>query len=567
MKIQYLAVIFIIIILPISVILNGYTRSQVETLDLQISYDNKLNNATYDAVKTFQLNTINSDTSDLANSKLTDIEASANIFFKSIANNFNMAGYNQDVLKDYVPALVYTMYDGYYIYSPYTNTLDDTNEVEVKEYDTVVTKSDAEILSQSNQNATYKQGDKISGLKPYVSYSCRYKRGNDDFIITYSLDNYITIQGMINDSWVYESGYLLDNIGTSGGGVTYRNIPIISEETLTETVYVPNEGIKTLPCIKINGVKFYKDSGKWFSIMNEKKYDQPENFREKTNAGIKFYEKAKEFTEKVRDTYGLSDLKGSHAVDEKGQPIREKDENGNDISNSYKFGDYYIFTDASNSIEDPNSNFNQQRLAVIRYTIEKNLSIAINNYNNYSGVTTNFQMPKLKEDEWEKILNNVSVISFLQGLNIGGKIYNGYSIITNNITNEVVNEESIYIVTGDNKYHTANDKDLKSSSIKGAYLNLDFEIKTVQKNDGTNISFIPRGIKPGDPGEQVLGCYSSIVSRSNIQPTDNFYQYMAGFKTTNPSLATAYFTALGRERYSMYKTHHNSEKLKAEFIL
>lgn len=128
MKLQNLAVIFIIIILPISMILNVYTTNQVKTLKLQISYDSKLNNATYDALKAFQLNTINSDTSDLANSKLRDIEASVNTFFTSIASNFNMAGYNQDQLKEYVPALVYTMYDGYYIYSPYTNQLDDTNK-------------------------------------------------------------------------------------------------------------------------------------------------------------------------------------------------------------------------------------------------------------------------------------------------------------------------------------------------------------------------------------------------------------------------------------------------------
>ena len=50
----------------------------------------KLTNATYDALKAFQLNTINSDTSDLANSKLRDIEASVNTFFNSISTNFNI---------------------------------------------------------------------------------------------------------------------------------------------------------------------------------------------------------------------------------------------------------------------------------------------------------------------------------------------------------------------------------------------------------------------------------------------------------------------------------------------
>ena len=74
------------------------------------------------------------------------------------------------------------------------------------------------------------------------------------------------------------------------------------------------------------------------------------------------------------------------------------------------------------------------------------------------------------------------------------------------------------------------------------------------------------GIKPTDGGAQVLGCYSSIVSQSNIQPVDNFYEYMATLKNSNQPLATAYFTALGRERYSMYKTNHDPEKLKREFI-
>ena len=172
MKIQNLAVIFIIIILPISLILTAYTQNQVKTLGLQVSYDSKLNNATYDALKAFQLNTFNSDASDLSNSKIRDVEASANTFFTSLASNFNMSGYNQDILKDYVPALVYTMYDGYYIYSPYTNKL-----------------TPAEQTSE-----TYKNNDKIYGLKPYVYYSCRYKKEDIDVVITYTLDNYITVQ-------------------------------------------------------------------------------------------------------------------------------------------------------------------------------------------------------------------------------------------------------------------------------------------------------------------------------------------------------------------------------------
>ena len=101
MKIQYLAVVFIIIILPISLVVSVYTQNQIATLNLQETYDSKLDTATYDAVKAFQLNTINSSTSDVQNSKIRDIEAAVNTFFNSIATNFNMAGYDIDVLNKY----------------------------------------------------------------------------------------------------------------------------------------------------------------------------------------------------------------------------------------------------------------------------------------------------------------------------------------------------------------------------------------------------------------------------------------------------------------------------------
>lgn len=179
MKLQGLAVIAIIIILPMTIILSSYSQSQIKTLQLQTQYDSKLQNATYDAIKAFQLNMSNSSTSDLANSKMRDIKASVNTFYNSLASHFNMVGYGKDVLQNYVPAIVYTLYDGYYIYSAYDNTLDAEDKFD--------------------ENASYKNRKSIYGLKPYIYYSCRYKpNGNSDFVITYSLDSYITIQGIID---------------------------------------------------------------------------------------------------------------------------------------------------------------------------------------------------------------------------------------------------------------------------------------------------------------------------------------------------------------------------------
>lgn len=532
MSLQSLAVIFIIIILPISMILTVYVQNQVETLELQVSYDTKLTNATYDALKAFQLNTVNSSTSDLSNSKIRDIQASVNTFFNSISSNFNMAGYNRDTLKDYVPALVYTMYDGYYIYSPFTNTLNGTD----------------------NTGTTYHNGDRLYNLKPYIHYSCRYKSGSTDVIITYTLDNYISVEGTVNNEPVYRSGYLLDNIsGGSGGNITYRGYSIASSETLQEDLAIYQNAndqratIGTYRYIKVNGVKYYYDQNEdtWFSILNGIRYNQNTDFTDTTNAAYRYYDEAREFTSWVRTNLG--NLKTTDAVSEDGR-----------TSLGDVYGNNLIFDRTGTiSIEDPNSLFNQQRLAVIRYSIEKNLSIAIANYNDYSGVTgVRFQMPTLREDEWEKILNNVSIISFMQGLSIGGKIYNGYSIVTNTKTEEVVNLDSIYITTGDGEYHRATDTDLQTNAnITGAYYNVDFERKSVTGNNSVTY-FYPHS---------ETGCYSSIVSQSSVEVPENVYEYMADIGRNNSTLASAYFTALGRERYSMYKTNNNASELLNSF--
>ena len=167
MKIQSLAIMFIIIVLPISIVMQTYVQSRVETLSLQSQYDSKLTGATYDALKAYQLNSFNSDTSYLVNSKMRDIEAGVNSFFNSLATNFSTLGYNQKTLQGYVPAVVFTMYDGYYIYSPYENTWDD------------------ETKNKHGDDNSYKKGQTLYGIKPYVYYSCRYKNSSVDVVITY----------------------------------------------------------------------------------------------------------------------------------------------------------------------------------------------------------------------------------------------------------------------------------------------------------------------------------------------------------------------------------------------
>lgn len=62
-----------------------------------------------------------------------------------------------------------------------------------------------------------------------------------------------------------------------------------------------------------------------------------------------------------------------------------------------------------------------------------------------------------------------------------------------------------------------------------------------------------------------MGSYGSIVTQTDVTATDNLYEYMGKSNNKN-SLASKYFTALGRERYGMYKTNNDPDKIKTKFI-
>ena len=338
--------------------------------------------------------------------------------------------------------------------------------------------------------------------------------------------------------------------------MTYRGVPIRQENALKEMLPDGNE----YTYLKLNGVKYYKDinSDQWFSLLNGQKKPQGKflsKYETTNDLAIKFFTEAKEFSDWFYNHSGLSDLRASDAVDEKGQPLKNLVDERSAVV--YEFASNQRIFDNSGHIEDPASVFNNHRLAVIRYTIEKNLSIAIANYNNFTkGASANFQMPNLTEEEWAQIMNNMSMISFLEGLNIGGKVYNGYSIVNNNKNQEVVSENSIYIVGSDNNYHMVTDKDLVSTvTPKVGYMNTDFERKSVIGSEDTTKYYYPR---------RELGCYGSIVAHTNLDvESDSVYEYLG--KSTNSSVASVYYTALARERYSSYKASRTYDTYTEDF--
>ncbi len=600
MKIQSLAIMFIILILPISLVLSSYIGTRIETIRIQSDYDTRLNNATYDALKAYQINSLNSDTSDYTNSKMRDIKASVNTFFNVLSSTFNTLGYTKETLQNFVPALVYTMYDGYYIYSPYENTWD------------------AETKDTHKDDTSFEDGEMLYGLKPYVYYSCRYKRdGIFDIVITYSLDNYIQIQGTIRGESISRYGYLLDFKNTdtiNGTAITYKGINIELEEPLTENIcYYDTDGTfkqQTLKYIKNNGTKYYIDDTtnskeqRTFTVLNGKAiqqniqslteyvqyYDtngdmQWKNLKYVKNNGIKYYiDDTTVFTvenqqaiiqnvdinnmhndinnnnnavEYYKQAYALRSFIKSYIGDLSTDDIidietgkRYGDLNKNDIKDPYYTIKGKIF-DFDSNIEADTSNFNTHRIDVIKHSIVRNLSIAISNFNNYSGVTTDFQMPKLKDEDWDKIMSNISIISFLQGINIGGKVYNGYSIITNTKNEDIVMPDSIYILTkNDNTVHRVTENGLKGQDINnivGIY-NTNLERRSIENNGNTVFYY------PALPINGTLS-YGSIVTQSNIaKPVDmSLNNYIMDNNYCDANLRKVYYTALARERHGLYR--------------
>lgn len=540
MKIQNLAIIFIIIILPISLVLSSYTKNRVETISMQSKYDSKLNDATHDAIKAYQVNSFTSDTSYYTNSKIRDIEASVNTFFYSLSTNFSSLGYTKETLQNYVPAIVYTMYDGYYIYSPYINKWQtDSENQDISK----------EMSEQITEQHTYKNNEKMYGLKSYVYYSCRYRKNDDnDVTITYSLDNYVQIQGKIDGKVVSKYGYLLSNVSVNGESISYNGVEIPEENTtilngLKENIYVDGKLEKNLPYVKENGTKYYlKDDGTVFSVLNGKSQNQINyDITKFTNnkSAKNYYKEADELKKFIQGSSFLSSLTTNDIVDVDTGKKYIEDSN---LKNPYFSITGKIFDfDNNEGIESETSNFNTHRIDVIKNSIERNLSIAISNFNRYSDVTTDFQMPKLKDTDWDKIMNNISVISFLQGANIGGKVYNGYSIITNTMNEDIVMEDSIYIKKDDTIYDITDSELQNNSNGAVGIFNINTEART--GTDGATY-YLP-----------VTGklSYGSIITKNNISDkfNGNLQDYVKN--ELSPDLKKIYYTALARERYGLYR--------------
>ena len=125
MKIQHYAIIFIIIILPFSIICKNKVDKKIDVLNEQTRINNALDTATSDAVDT--LIELNDEFYALSDGKTIDVtptiaKEGIKSFFNTLAVNYTLPftadeKYAENYFSPYIPAIVVVAYDGFYIYS------------------------------------------------------------------------------------------------------------------------------------------------------------------------------------------------------------------------------------------------------------------------------------------------------------------------------------------------------------------------------------------------------------------------------------------------------------------
>lgn len=665
MKIQNMAIILVIILIPIIISLSAYTKAQIDTIAIQTQYKTKLRDATYDAVTAFQLNTEENSYSTISDSMRRDIKAAIQTFISNFAKNIGMSAATEERIKPYIPAVVFTLYDGYYIYSPAisysdlinSKSLSDSNYQSTGDVERKTGEDKKEYYISQNQPQIptddviekLKQGrNENSGtyehvLKPYIYYTVRYApkdNENYDFIVNYSLDNYVVIYGLVDGEYVTRAGYLVaSNRDVNISEILHKKLPVtrvifkddqynkskinnmsdygigmsnleVTNDYMSLTRIKNGGPISDIKEINLNGDEYilgnpylvgnsqYIDtstgktkrtmqaSGKVFNPPFEDPdrwgwYVSPktDDYYVDPNSASKFYSDAVKFTEWVNEN--LSEIKASDAV----KVNRNSSENKNETVSYTKktvdgheyniFGDDLIFKiDGNNDPENDESAFNEHKREVIKLSIEDNLSQAIASYNKRSqafDVTYNFKLPNLTEPEWDQVLKNVCMITFVQGLKGGTKIFNDYTIVTSTKNKEYISPASIYYVNEDSngnpagdtsspgygKYHKLGCKYLENQNIIG-YLNTEFDRSSYEEQvfdkDETG------AIKTDKNGNGVTTdkkyyynmheygpCYYCMVSSTDESDEVNVSE--------NSERLKAYYTALARERYNFYKTN------------
>ena len=160
-------------------------------------------------------------------------------------------------------------------------------------------------------------------------------------------------------------------------------------------------------------------------------------------------------------------------------------------------------------------------------------------------------MPKLSEEDWQKIYSNISMITFFQGKSIGLTKYNGYCVLNSTNHNEYVNPNLMYFIDGTDDtshyYHDIRCTEIanvdKAEDLKGYKIGDFQKIKLEEPDDNGNYYKFKHN---------ALACYDCI--NGSLSASTSVYDYVKpNGGTTRAEIKTAYWNSLARERYNTIK--------------
>ena len=205
------------------------------------------------------------------------------------------------------------------------------------------------------------------------------------------------------------------------------------------------------------------------------------------------------------------------------------------------YGDPIFSKDA----QSEDSVFAKHKAEVIKQILISDLNQAITSYSRNS--KGNYELPVMTEDDWNQILRNVSMITFVQNMPIGMKYYNDYVVATSTANKEYVNPDEIYLISNDSGsdnnstryYHKPYCDKLVGTQLIG-YRNIDFVAQKFSIGDDEIYYF--KHIYNNVPKQ---ACYYCIVQREVFSSGGLSDSKLESHKK-------AYNYALARERYAMH---------------
>ena len=461
MKLQNLIIIFIIIILPIVAVMSAYINYDIRTIEMQSMYNSGIVSAMHDTIYAFETDTQDNGLSKDPEQKKSVLKSCAKVFQNSFSNTCNIEFYGNEILEKYIPAMMFGMYDGFYLYAPY-NTVNG-----------------------------YKHE-----LRNYVYYTEVIP--GTDITIRYSLDNYMVVSGTFGGDYITKAGY-------------------------------------------------------WIALNNNGKYKNREYIID-NGEHMPLYKTYDIHTHRIVEVSG--EVSGDAKI-----YLEEAEQFSNWFNDNVKNAGTQVYLKNTIDPEDENSPFVEHKRHVMQDKIQSVLNTSITSYAKNSGI--NYKMPKLLEEDWQKIYSDISFVTFVQGMNLGFKKYNGYCVMNSSNHNEYVNPEKMYFIyeddNGDTEYHSIKCDKIKNRLTNGYKIG-DFRKTNIDIIDETDASKTKRGYFFKFDATACYGCINGNNNLPKIDNNKNIYSYVTN--TNSFRVKKSYFTSLARERHEMQKVYDRLNLLK-----